>query len=102
MALHRKQGLKRSGTLRRTPLRRVSKKRAKQNREYSRLREEFLRSKPICDVCGARATEIHHKKGRFRDRLLDQDYFAPLCQTCHRKVHLNPKWAYSVGLMVPR
>jgi hypothetical protein len=102
MALVRKQGLKRSGTLKRTPLRRVSKKRAKQNKEYSRLRQEFLTTRPICDACGGKATEIHHKRGRLQARLLDQDYFAPLCQPCHQKVHLNPKWAYSIGLMIPR
>jgi hypothetical protein len=102
MALVRRTGLKRSGTLKRTPLRRVSKKRAKQNREYSRLREEFLKTKPICDCCGGRATEIHHKRGRFQKRLLEQDYFAPLCHACHMKAHANPKWAYSVGLMLPR
>ncbi|NBO61650.1 MAG: HNH endonuclease [Flavobacteriia bacterium] len=102
MSLARKQGLKRSGTLKRTPLRRVSKKRAQQNRKYTKLREEYLKHNPVCDACGGRATEIHHKRGRFQERLLDKDFFSPLCRGCHQKVHMEPKWAYSVGLLIAR
>lgn len=40
----------RPSPLRRTPLRRVSKKRAQQLREYSAARKVFLAAHPICEV----------------------------------------------------
>ncbi len=42
--------MKRTSPLRRTPIRRVSKKRAKQLREYSAARKVFLAAHPICEV----------------------------------------------------
>lgn len=47
----RRKSLKRSfKPLRRTPLARVSKKRAKEMRTYSKLRKECLEKQPICEV----------------------------------------------------
>jgi hypothetical protein len=37
-------------TLRRTPLKRVSTKRAAQMKEYTRLRAEFMAARPVCEV----------------------------------------------------
>jgi hypothetical protein len=50
MIQRRKPLSRRGAPLRRTALRRVSKKRAKQLREYSTRRERYLRAHPICEV----------------------------------------------------
>jgi len=74
--------------MKRTRLKPVSKKRAAQLREYSKLRKAFLNEHPICEACAKkRSAEIHHKKGRFGRWLLDTDYWAALCWNCHRKAH---------------
>ena len=92
---HPKAMIKRKKPLRRTPLRRVSKKKAKTDAEYMKLRRAFLIAHPWCQhwlaergltegdvmlnvVGGAfvmkhgpvpRSTEIHHKKGRGKHML---------------------------------
>lgn len=49
--IQRRTPLKRSTTpLKRTPIRRISKKRAKQVRQYSKERAEYLAANPICEV----------------------------------------------------
>ena len=57
----------------------------------SRWREEskeFLKSHPICAMCGGQATEVHHDyegtvdygdKGLF----FDKGHWVPLCHRCH-------------------
>jgi hypothetical protein len=47
-------------------MRAATKKRAAQNRLYSKLRREFLASNPRCQFpdCGNASAELHHKKGR--------------------------------------
>lgn len=96
-SLKRKTPLKRGGKLR--PF---SKKRAKQNRKYLAERENYFTHKSACEICGARATQIHHKKGRAGDRLFDSEFFMAICYDCHHKIHQNPKWAYENGYMVQR
>jgi hypothetical protein len=81
----------------------VSKKRAKQNRLYTRIRKDYLEKKPMCEVCNSRlAEQIHHKRGRFGDRLTDAGYFLGVCFICHDKIHKNPAWAYSEAHMIQR
>ena len=86
--------------MKRTRLRPVSKKRAKQLRAYSKIRREFLDSK-MCDACGVRpATEVHHRKGRIGNDLLDEDFFMAICRACHTQIHLNPAWAHAKDYLV--
>lgn len=108
--------------MKRSPLRRVSAKRAKQNKEYSKLRKEYLEAHPICEIWLAenqtkllhtedaegllgeapRSTEIHHRKGRFGSRLNDTQFWMATCENCHRLIHANPKWAHEKGYLLPR
>ena len=78
----------------------VSAKRRAENAEYTKLRQEFLAAHPACLVCKGQAMEIHHACGRQGKRLLDVEFFRPLCSGCHRKVHDNPAWAKERGLLV--
>jgi len=86
--------------VKRTRLRPVSKKRAKQLRVYTKIRREFLDSK-MCEACKIRpASEVHHKKGRIGADLLDRDYFMAICRGCHSAIHLNPTWARAKDYLV--
>lgn len=77
----------------RTRISQVSEKRKKENALYLKIRHSYLNRNPKCECCGAPATEIHHKKGRENDLLLDPLYFMAICRTCHSWIHTNPKEA---------
>ena len=94
--------MKRSPLKRKTPLRRVSKKRKLQNDVYKEVREKFLALNPLCQVCSSVASQVHHRRGRFGDRLNEVEFFLAVCFDCHHKIHMNPKWAYEKSLMVRR
>jgi hypothetical protein len=100
--------MKRSPLKRKTPLKRggrlrpVSKKRAKQNKIYSETRKLYLEKYPFCDCCGKKATQIHHKRGRFQDRLNDTEHFMAICHSCHEWIHRNPMEAYAKGYLLLR
>ena len=87
--------------MKRSPLRRTSKKRAAQIKVYSRLRREFIRTHLFCDVCKQHiATQIHHKDGREGKMLSDSTKWLTLCFWCHRKIHDEPKWAREQGYLI--
>jgi hypothetical protein len=84
-------------------MRRVSPRRAKENKVYSQVRKEYLIQFPRCQVCEhAPSTEIHHRRGRWKSRLTDTVYFLAVCRGCHDRIHHNPEWAYSTGLLLAR
>lgn len=85
------------------PMRRVSQRRAKENKTYSIVRKEYLTVNPKCEVCNhAPACDIHHRRGRWKSRLTDATFFLAVCRTCHDRIHHNPEWAYAAGLLLPR
>jgi 5-methylcytosine-specific restriction endonuclease McrA len=100
--------MKRSPLKRKTPIKRggrlkpVSKKRAKQNKVYSSVRLDYLQHNPLCERCGEKADQIHHKRGRFGERLNDKDFFMAVCMTCHNWIHSNSIEAYSKGYLLFR
>ena len=89
--------------MKRSPLRRTSTKRAKQLKEYFKLRADYLEEHRLCGVCKtAKATDIHHRKGRTGARLNDTTFFVAVCRQCHDEIHHNPKWAYETGLLLTK
>lgn len=84
--------------MKRTPIRRVSTKRAAQMREYSKKRTAFLAEHSTCAVCKqASATEVHHREGRGKN-YLRVETFMPVCRQCHRdRIHGDPKTARANG-----
>lgn len=67
---------------------------------WSRLRESWLMSHPLCEMCLAEgrstlAEEVHHKKpisrGKTReeqmDLMLDDSNLMSLCVPCHHRLH---------------
>lgn len=88
------------GTIRpKKPIRKVSKKRARQNAQYLKERAEFLDGK-ICPITGRPATEIHHTNGRENERLTDKKYWLAVTREGHEKIHANPVWAREMGYLI--
>ncbi len=85
--------LMKQGFKKRKPIKKMSKKRSIQNKEYLKIREQFLKDNPKCKVCGKDANQIHHAKGRINALLSDLSYFIAVCGQCHTKIELNPLWA---------
>jgi hypothetical protein len=95
--LKRGKPLKNNGSsLKRKPLNKVSKKRRKQLTDYSLIRKEYLEKNNLCHCCQKRPpTDIHHRAGRWQERLNDVAMFSAVCRQCHNYIHDNPEWAYS-------
>jgi hypothetical protein len=85
-------------------LRPRSKKRAKQEREYAKIRAIFLDDYPTCQVlyCETWATEVHHKKGRTGGLLTDVRYFMAVCRDHHQRIEEHPEWAKEHGYSISR
>lgn len=83
--------------MKRTKIKPVSSKRAKELRLYAKLREKFLSENPMCQVCGnAQADQIHHMKKR-GVYLNDVRFFLGVCAICHHRVESNPQWSRDNG-----
>lgn len=90
----------------RTPVRKVSKKRAKENRIYTRHRQQFLEEHPVCEAglegCTVVATEIHHSEGRIGEKLLDVSTYKAVCRNFHKQIEERPAMAKENGLSKSR
>lgn len=89
--------------IRRTPLRRVSKKHAKELRIYAKLRLDFLESHPMCevgrkDICNRFSCDVHHVHGRGK-HLNDKGTWLAVCRPCHDFIHRNPGQARQLGFL---
>lgn len=90
--------------MKRTRLKSVSKKRQRQNQEYNKVRDVFLKENPKCmacvnGVCSGKATEIHHKRGRVGRLLCDARFFLAICRPCHNWIGDNGADARRLGLL---
>lgn len=83
-------------------IRKRSIKRQIQEREYIKLRKQFLIDNPTCKVCGQDSTDAHHSKGRTGALLTDVQYFVAVCRQCHVAIEENPNWAKEMGYSVSR
>lgn len=81
------------------PIAKRSKKRAKQETEYSKVRRIYLEHFPVCEVwnCGLKSTQIHHRMGRIGPLLIDVNHFLAVCDTCHSYIENHPLWAKEQG-----
>lgn len=94
-------------------LRRVSKKRATEQRSYSALRREFLAENLWCHVCLdvggpwttgtiCRATDVHHMRGRVGADYLDVRHWLPVCRNHHDLIGAQPLVALARGYSLSR
>lgn len=88
------------------PIKPRSTKRSKQEKEYTRLRKEFLAVNQECaaqlEGCTKSATEVHHQIGRSGDLLIDTNFFFPICHNCHMYVTEHSSEAIARGFSLPR
>jgi hypothetical protein len=93
--------------MKRTSIRPVSAKRRKRDAPYARQRAAaFDRADGLCeapehaDGCTGRAEQTHHREGRNVADPHHLDNLVCLSERCHARVHLEPLWAYELGLSV--
>ena len=78
-----------------------SESRKERNKKYKILRDEYLLSHPLCEVCNQRkADQIHHRKGRDGDNLFS--HFLATCSECHRYIEDNPQFAKENNYSISR
>lgn len=76
-------------------------KRARQEREYRKLRDEWMSEHQLCEWpegCNAAATDCHHRAGREGWRLLDSSRWSALCRPHHMRATTEPAEAYALGI----
>lgn len=87
--------------MKKSPLRKRSKKRNRQEAEYSKLRLLYLESHHFCEAglpcCSLKATDIHHKKGRVNEDLTDDTEWMAVCRSCHQWIETHPIEATELG-----
>lgn len=86
--------------MKRTPIRRVSKQRAKDMKTYSQLRKQFLAAHPFCAVYPSkRSTDVHHMAKRGINYLKTETWLA-VSRDGHRFIHEHPDRARTKGWLV--
>lgn len=88
--------------LKRTPVNKVSTKRAFENGRYSVERLAFLEKNPLCVACGDLATEVHHAAGRENHLLMEKQYWKAVCHGCHIAITEDSAWAIAQGYSLKR
>jgi len=81
---------------RRTPLKRISKKRQNALTIYRRLKKEYILEHDTCEVrgCSHPAVDIHHMLSLGRGgSFLEPSNFMAICRLHHIQIHNNPRWA---------
>lgn len=83
---------------------RRSKKRIVQELQYNADVKVYLvkAENRICPVTGKQTNQVHHKKGRIGDLLLDQRYWLSVSSEGHDKIEMNPIWAKEMGYSLNR
>lgn len=86
------------------PIKKLSAKRAVENKEYLTLRKVFLENHPVCQVkdCKNRSVNVHHKRGRIGKLLCDIRFWLATCMECHSEIEKRPQWAYKMGYSLLR
>lgn len=76
----------------------VAAERKEINKEYERVKKEFLRKHKCCEACGdAPSTEVHHKRGRVGKLLTDVRFFLAVCRPCHFHIESDPVFSKQMG-----
>lgn len=88
------------------PINKSSAKNEARKLLYTPVRNKFLRENPKClaklEGCTKEATDVHHKKGREGDLLIDTKFFLPSCRSCHNQIEDGGEWVYEQGFKIKR
>jgi hypothetical protein len=89
--------------MKKTPLKKKSKKRSAEETEYSKLRLSYLQENHFCKAglpnCSLVATDIHHMNSRTNEKLNDISDWIGVCRSCHTFIHNNPQTARDLNLL---
>lgn len=92
---------------RKVPLRTVSVRRARENRQRAAMIAALYPERPHCarPGCVRMADDIHEPLTRARGgSIVDPQNCIPLCRECHDLITFRPEselgWAYEVGLLI--
>jgi hypothetical protein len=78
----------------------MSNKRKIEREEYLKLRMDFLKAHPICEVCGEHiAQDVHHKAKRGIN-LNNVSTWMSVCRACHYEIETHKGWAREIGYLV--
>ena len=82
-----------------------SNNQARLEREYSKLRKEWLATRSVCQAkiykCMLKSTDVHHKKGRGK-YLLDTSTWLSVCRNCHMWIEEHPQDAKDLGFSISK
>lgn len=102
--LRRYTPLKGGTPLRRTPIRPVSAKRQRENRERRAMAEQrWPDGRPLCVVpwCGLLADDLHEPLTRARcGSIVSEDNTEPTCRGHNEELTREPAWGYELDLLV--
>jgi len=70
-------------------------------KRYYVRRMFYLMEHPMCEICGAPAIEIHHKRGRGKWLNVTETWMA-VDRACHTMIHDNPKIARENGWLISK
>jgi hypothetical protein len=81
------------------PIRKMSKKREIQNREYLKLRAKFLKENPKCAIFGNPSVEVHHTfaDSKRSAHFLDVSTWMAVSRAGHNYIHDKPIRAREKG-----
>ena len=83
-----------------------SKKMQQLQREYTKLRKEYLSDKEMCNAklhcCTLRTTDVHHMAGRIGEMLLYKPYWLPVCRGCHDWIEAHPIESKEMGFSMSK
>jgi hypothetical protein len=89
-------------------MRKVAKKRARQNSKYTKVKKKFLVQNPTCQAglegCTGVSTDLHHIGGRTGENLLKVEDFSALCRNCHNIIdrQMSAERAKEIGMKKSR
>jgi len=93
--------------MRRTPLKKMGRDKARETAKYWPLRRKFLEDNPCCEFpeggqpsCINRSTQIHHMKGQHHKIMNDTRYWMGLCQEHHSWIEDNKREARKRGFIL--
>ncbi len=98
--------MKRTTALKRTPLAKMGKDKARETRKYWPLKAAFLIEREFCEVplevhdCTIRATTVHHMKRQQGNMMNDTQWWLPTCLNGHTWIEDNKNKARALGLIL--
>ena len=87
--------------MKRSPLRKVSKKMEKRLREYRKLKKDVLSHYTFCEMpdCHKRGFQVHHTRGRSGENLCNTATWMIVCREHHAWIHDHPNQARKLGYL---